>query len=312
MIDVKKYLLYDFLNKKASKKFSEKGTEFFGDLRIKEVFKNIYKQGESIDKYYFTKSTMIRIDKLDISKIHPENLSYLYIKNKDELGFVFCEDKKLCFIYLIGINDIKIICTTGSLKESTPFRDSFGRLDNSPLNKSIIGSIILSYKLNTFESISNDLISNVFNKKDFIKNSDINRLKKSIEKTKWGAGGKEVITINDDPFLFYKIQEMHTKNDLLFKCLKMFIFLKTAEYNSKDFISEDNENRKYTAGSKIDYKIIDSTWDTNINVLNPFGVSGHFRNQPKKNENKDWYKELIYIDSFTKNGYKRQAGILKT
>lgn len=55
--------------------------------------------------------------------------------------------------------------------------------------------------------------------------------------------------------------------------------------------------------------ILDCTWFTNIIRNTPFGVRGHFRLQPKKNENGDWIKEMIYIEPFMKNGYTKRAKI---
>lgn len=53
-----------------------------------------------------------------------------------------------------------------------------------------------------------------------------------------------------------------------------------------------------------------STWFTTICRDEEFGVSGHFRLQPKK-VNGEWTKELIYIQPYVKHGYHRTAGILQ-
>lgn len=53
-----------------------------------------------------------------------------------------------------------------------------------------------------------------------------------------------------------------------------------------------------------------STWFTTICRDEEFGVSGHFRLQPKK-INGEWTKELIYIQPYVKHGYHRTADILK-
>ena len=91
----------------------------------------------------------------------------------------------------------------------------------------------------------------------------------------------------------------------------MFIFLKTANVVDKTFISDSKIGVKGNTTEKENEGIIvvDSTWDSSIHVINPFAVSGHFREQPKKNEKKEWYKEIIYIDSFMKTGYNRKAKI---
>lgn len=40
-----------------------------------------------------------------------------------------------------------------------------------------------------------------------------------------------------------------------------------------------------------------------------FIVRGFFRLQNKKNEFGEWYKELIFVDSFIRHGYHRNAKI---
>ena len=39
-------------------------------------------------------------------------------------------------------------------------------------------------------------------------------------------------------------------------------------------------------------------------------VSGHFRLQPKKDENGEWTRELIYIEPYAKKGYHRLAKVI--
>ena len=53
-----------------------------------------------------------------------------------------------------------------------------------------------------------------------------------------------------------------------------------------------------------------SNWFTTICRDEEFGVSGHFRLQPKK-VNGEWTKELIYIQPYVKHGYHRTADILR-
>lgn len=55
---------------------------------------------------------------------------------------------------------------------------------------------------------------------------------------------------------------------------------------------------------------LDSKWFTNIVKSQGFSVKGHFRLQPKK-INGEWSKELIWVNSFEKQGYNSKAKILK-
>lgn len=62
---------------------------------------------------------------------------------------------------------------------------------------------------------------------------------------------------------------------------------------------------KYMNDSNDHIIIVDSTWNTNIVITQAFLVSGHFRMQAC---GKNWSeRELIWIQSFGKDGYKRGA-----
>ncbi len=55
--------------------------------------------------------------------------------------------------------------------------------------------------------------------------------------------------------------------------------------------------------------VMDSKWFRKIINDNDIYVRGFFRMQNKKNEFGDWYKELIFVDSFVRHGYHRNARI---
>lgn len=58
--------------------------------------------------------------------------------------------------------------------------------------------------------------------------------------------------------------------------------------------------------------ILDSRWFVKIINNNDISVRGHWRLQPKKNEFGEWCRELIYINSFVRHGYHRNAKIEET
>lgn len=58
--------------------------------------------------------------------------------------------------------------------------------------------------------------------------------------------------------------------------------------------------------------IMDSRWFVKIINNNDISVRGHWRLQPKKNEFGEWCRELIYINSFVRHGYHRNAKIEET
>lgn len=55
--------------------------------------------------------------------------------------------------------------------------------------------------------------------------------------------------------------------------------------------------------------VMDSKWFKKIINDNDIPVRGHFRMQNKKNNEGEWYKELIFVDSFIRHGYHRNAKI---
>ena len=55
--------------------------------------------------------------------------------------------------------------------------------------------------------------------------------------------------------------------------------------------------------------VMDSKWFRKIINDNDIYVRGFFRMQNKKNESGEWYKELIFVDSFVRHGYHRNAKI---
>jgi hypothetical protein len=71
-------------------------------------------------------------------------------------------------------------------------------------------------------------------------------------------------------------------------------------YKHKDKVKNDS-------GQKV--IIMDSRWFVKIINDNDIFVRGFFRLQRKKNAAGEWYKELIFVDSFVRHGYHRNAKI---
>lgn len=77
---------------------------------------------------------------------------------------------------------------------------------------------------------------------------------------------------------------------------------KIYDYRTKDKIRNES-------GQKV--IVMDSRWFRKIVNNNNIFVRGFFRFQNKKNERGEWYKELIFVDSYVRNGYHRNALIEK-
>lgn len=61
--------------------------------------------------------------------------------------------------------------------------------------------------------------------------------------------------------------------------------------------------------SGLEVIVMDSRWFRKIVNDNDIFVRGFFRLQNKKNPEGEWYKELIFVDSFVRHGYHRNAKI---
>lgn len=104
------------------------------------------------------------------------------------------------------------------------------------------------------------------------------------------------------------IEDFKVKKSAIWYALKMWIYLKTAKEITQEYIPDNTPTYKRGKGYvPLNYMQVDATWNKNIDVNSPFPVSGHFRHQPKKDSNGEWYKELIYIEAFMKHGYHRKA-----
>lgn len=69
-------------------------------------------------------------------------------------------------------------------------------------------------------------------------------------------------------------------------------------------------NEKSINETGLEVKVLDSRWFTTICRDEGFLVTGHFRLQPKKDENGEWTRELIYINPYAKKGYHRLAPVV--
>lgn len=74
--------------------------------------------------------------------------------------------------------------------------------------------------------------------------------------------------------------------------------------------SKINYEGKCRNDTNLGITYLTSKWFTNLVRSEGFKVRGHFRLQPKKNNDGEWTKELIWIDSFEKSGYTSKAQIL--
>lgn len=312
MINWKNNFIFRLFEYKMVKVFSSRNSSVFYDRRIKNAFLQILKAPKPLPKFLFTTSTMNRVSNMDITHAYPETLAFLFNKYGSEVGVCISEVDNLAFIYCIGATEIKLIVTCGSIKSTKGV---------SGLMKTIIGSAIINYSLNSVSQnvnsiigIGNYLLTNQSDIKYLDSNhrAEITKYVKSVENKNLPEENQNIELTRYNQMVE---EDNKIKCDKLYLAIKMFIFLKTASVINKTFIAEGHNSfsqpHPHIPTTNNGITRLDSTWDSSVDIINPFSVRGHFRNQPKKNDEGKTYTELIYIDGFMKQGYHRKSGIEK-
>jgi len=97
--------------------------------------------------------------------------------------------------------------------------------------------------------------------------------------------------------------------------VKKFVKVETVIVPPGKFTDVDGTPLEYVDKKKIinntgqEVIVMDSRWFRKIVNDNDIYVRGYWRMQNKKNELGEWYKELIFVDSFVRHGYHRNAKI---
>ena len=80
---------------------------------------------------------------------------------------------------------------------------------------------------------------------------------------------------------------------------------RTTKLDDKILGYKSKEKVRNESGQEV--IVMDSRWFRKIVNDNEIFVRGFFRFQNKKDENGEWYKELIFVDSYIRYGYHRNA-----
>lgn len=277
------------------------------------------------DKYLFSETSVIRAKNMDFSKVSPESLANIFLKTGKECGIIMlpAEYGKINFQYAILPNHILLNVFQGSYHDAQKARseDEFNcrfsnvylgevviadnKIDASPF--SVLNILIDALHTNQIDRLQVALKDDLYGKQIRLAWKEIDGIKRE---TKTAETLQEVLDPKQHPFLCNEFSRAKATGEKLMTALKCFVFLKCAKVIDKTFIADNTPMttyRRLRKESNVDYIFVDGHWDSDIKVINPFQVSGHFRHQPKKNDKGEWYKELIYIDSFMKQGYTRRA-----
>lgn len=97
--------------------------------------------------------------------------------------------------------------------------------------------------------------------------------------------------------------------------VKRFVKVETVIIPQGKFTEVDGTPLEYVDKKKVinnsgqEVIVMDSRWFRKIVNDNDIYVRGFWRMQNKKNAEGEWYKELIFVDSFVRHGYHRNAKI---
>lgn len=291
------------------------------DKRMREFY-NLIASDEDRKVFYFADTTMARVKKMDISKLNAEDILPICHKSDNRTGIILTSGNhaRLCFGYTIS--DTQIIISAFTNNRSSRHSEN----PDAVLKSMWVGNIIIStagVEINPCSLLAAIMMTSegVTPKLDKADGPILKRILREVERVPdafadASAPGKICFSpgrlINDERVPATRAEAIAycAKYDTLRLVLRMFLFLKTASVIQQTYISEGPAN-SYQRGQKTirDYILVDSTWDGEISVLNPFPVRGHFRRQPKKDKDGNWYRDLIYIDAFMKSGYHRKAKI---
>lgn len=97
--------------------------------------------------------------------------------------------------------------------------------------------------------------------------------------------------------------------------VKRFVKVETVIIPQGKFTAVEGTPLEYVDKKKVinqsgqEVIVMDSKWFRKIVNDNDIYVRGFWRMQNKKNDEGEWYKELIFVDSFVRHGYHRNAKI---
>lgn len=101
----------------------------------------------------------------------------------------------------------------------------------------------------------------------------------------------------------------------IYVAVKKYVKVETTVIPQGSFTAIEGTPLEYVEKKKVinqtgqEVIVMDSKWFKKIINDNNIPVRGFFRMQNKKNEDGEWYKELIYINPFIRHGYHRNAKI---
>lgn len=268
-------------------RMSNEAATMFLTRHSKNIFRSFLKKD---NKRYFriTDTTRRRVENINVEEINGIKLSQLRVRD-GENGIVFFSDK-LHFAYSISKSSINIMVSFGELKHTVDNPEFY-------VSQTLIGYIYIDF----FSEKTQHWINNPLD----ITNENGSLLSKDrfiLNKCKKLVGNPDLMKATKE--------EYNLQGAKIILCFQTFLFLYLAKIIDSTTISVEKEQsfKDRIRGIKshsIDIITVNTHYDENATTINPFSVSGHFRNQPIGRGRKE--TKLIYIDSFMKSGYIKRA-----
>ena len=279
-------------NNKSLKRFSDKPCTVFSTKHSCVFFKSLLNDS-GMKYFHITDTTKQRLSNVPTEEISGAKL--IDLKSKPQSGLVFFNDG-LHFIYLIRGNGVYIMT---SRQKSKKFVD-----DHSFYTSGIMSGFLYYDFFSDGKCCYINNILDTFNNSDHLLHKESSMLP-LLKKMK-----KECEIGKLDLFNKYK-EDFAQRNKDTKLCLQAFMFIHFAKVFNTSRISEECDTIKFSEKltnkeiKMVDIIQVDTLYDETMTVINPFSVTGHYRNQPiglGRSETK-----LIYIDGFMKSGYTRIA-----
>ena len=319
----KEYSLFEVLDRGIDLR------HLFYNQRLKPFFTRMQYHPEENKAYMVTDKTMTRLENMEFGDLKPCDVLTIARNTKTEKGYILTTGtyNRLHLGYLISPDQILIVVMKGQIQN---------HMSDWDLQERMVGSIVVNEQnvllipaapLSVLYANESDVTE--INGETMIyrlksgtlegRKDILYLIKKVIPKMGTEIIGNrlsyEILKNNPEIRRDQRIQGMFNEYDQkyarLMTALKMFLFIKTAPTYLKEIIDESKTVPRLSYNKKIPrmtYTLVDSNWDMEINVSNPFTVRGHFRMQAKKNEEGEWYHDLIYVDAYLKSGYHRRSG----
>lgn len=293
----------------------KKGTTISLDHRIDRIYSWYSAHRDEAKTYLLSNSIVDRVQNMDISKLSADMILTLANNHNNECGVILDpkgQPVKVSCAFLIQNDCILIEAFRGNFSNAKTIRYSNGKEDLTAFSRCFAGCVIVSpagiekIPNNTFMLLQTGIN---FRIDEYYKKS-LQRILKEISKLKnpGEINIQELIERYPSQLEYTRAEynDLSKKTAILNYALKSFLYIFSSETIKADYISEGKEQPQNSENRYIrDYYLVDSLWDTEVNVLNPFGVSGHFTHQPYGKGSS--LRKLIYIEPYMKQGYHRKA-----